>query len=149
MKTILLLEILVLGVFLFGLIIGFVYFCIKERSFLDSIISISGILLFGFFPFNVLYFDVNKYFSKPEPTNKIERHINGITYIQYQDTTYLCYASDENSTVFTSLTSFDRKMSQTDTCIYCKRSFLNHNTISEYRFWKILYDISEHVCMYY
>lgn len=149
MKTLLLIEIVFCSIMLLIITIGFIYYCAKEKSFLCFIVAIIGICLLGYFPACVLSYSANKYFTQPEPTNKIEQHINGVSLTQYQDVSHFCYVSDKNPTVFTSWLSAEGTTSQDDICLICRRPFLYHDTHKEHRFYELLIEISEHYSMYY
>lgn len=148
MKTFLLFEMVFMGIMLLIITIGFIYYCAKEKTFLFFIVAIIGICLLGYFPACVLSYSANKYFTQPEPTNKIEQHINGASLIQYQDVGHFCYVSDKSPTVFTSWLSAEGTASQDDICLICGRSFLYHDTPKEHRFYKLLIEICEHYSMY-
>lgn len=146
MKIYLLIKIILCGLFLLGLISAFIYVCFKSENFLTCIAAIFLIILVGYLPACFFYYDVMRYNSQPEPTNKIEKCINGITYIQYQDINHFCHYG-ENATVFTSLMPLDGKASQTDTCIICHKSFLHHDTKDEQDFFQSIIEANEGACL--
>ena len=144
--TILLITTLELGLCLLIIISMFIY-CIYD-SFKENSISyffggILWILIFGSIPTWGAYIIVNKYCSKPMLTNETEVYINGENRIQYQDTTHLCHPSDKNSTMFTSYLSPNGEVSQKDTCIFCLRPFLAHDTQAEHRYYEAMSYMSE------
>ena len=120
-----------------------VYNSFKEKSISYFFLGILWILLFGTIPTWGAYITVNKYYSKPVPTNETEVCINGETRTQYQDTTHLCHASDKNSSMFTSYLSPKGEVSQTDTCILCLRPFLAHDTREEHRYYEAMSYMNE------
>lgn len=138
-------EIIVLGYISIGLVLAVIYNSFKEKKISSFFIGIIGFLLFGGFPTWGFYINLNKYLTKPEPTNETEIHINGNLCIQYQDTTHLCHPSDKNSTFFTSYMSPDGKVSKTDTCILCHRSFLDHDTHREHRYYETVSYMNESI----
>lgn len=129
-------EIIVLGLFLTSLFLVVIYNSFKEKKISSFFIGIIGFLLLGGFPAWGFYINLNKYLTKPKPTNEIEIYLNGEPRIQYQDITHLCHPSDKNSTCFTSFMSLDGEVLQTDICTICGRHFLDHNTLREYRYYE-------------
>ena len=144
--TFLLMTIIVWGLCLLIVISVFIYIVystLKEKSISYFFVGILWILLFGSIPTWGAYITINKYFSKPVPTNETEVCINGKTRIQYQDTTHLCHPSDKNSTMFTSYLSPYGEVSLTDTCILCLRPFLAHDTQEEHKYYEAMFYMNE------
>lgn len=83
----------------------------------------------------VMYTFTNKTFGNPKPSCQIELFENGEKMIQYQDTTHLCNAKDENSTWFKSRIPVNRKPSRKDVCDNCGRDYTHHDTYEEQRFF--------------
>lgn len=139
----LLIEIILLGLFLLGIISGIIYNCYEEKTVSSFFIGILGALVFGGFPAWGFYVNLNKYLTEPKPVNVMETCIDGETYLVYQDTIHLCYPSNKNSTCFTSFMSLDCKVFKTDTCIICRRSFLDHDTHREHRYYETVSYMNE------
>ncbi len=136
-------EIIVLGLFSIGLVLTVIYNIIKEKKISFFFIGIIGFLLIGGCPVWGLYINLNKYLTKPKPTNVMETCIGEKTYLVYQDTIHLCYPSNKNSTCFTSFMSLDCEVYKTDTCIICRRSFLDHDTHREHRYYETVSYMNE------
>ncbi len=103
---------------------------IQDRKWGYILLAVFGLIIAIICAHN-LYIVINKEMANPTPVNTKEVNINGITYIQYQDTTHMCNASDKKSTVFTSLTPVNGEVTKTDTCIICGKRFVEHNTHGE------------------
>ena len=138
METSLLLriEIIELGLFLLLMISSAIYNCVKEKTISSFFIGFLGVLLVGGFPAWGFYINLNKYLTKPKPTNVIETCLDGETRLLYQDTTHLCHPSEKNSSCFTSFMSLNGIILQTDTCTICGKHFLDHYTCQEYRYYE-------------
>lgn len=138
-------EIIVLGYISIGLILAVIYNSFKEKKISSFFIGIIGFLLFGGFPAWGFYINLNKYLTKPEPTHETKVCVDGKLRVQYQDTTHFCHPSDKNSTFFTSYRSPDGEVSKTDTCIICHRSFLDHDTHKEHRYYETVSYMNESI----
>jgi hypothetical protein len=129
-------EIIVLGLFLLGIISSVIYNCVKEKTISSFFIGFLGVLVVGGFPAWGFYINLNKYLTKPKPTNVIETCLDGEIRLLYQDTTHLCHPSEKNSTCFTSFLSLNDVILLTDTCTICGKHFLDHYTRQEYRYYE-------------
>lgn len=107
-----------------------------------GIVLISSLCgLFAFSSFKIIYLVANKYFGNPKPSNQIEMYLEGEKIIQYQDTTHLCDANDENSHCFTARIPANKKAYRDDICIHCGQPFTNHYTHKEKRFFDAMSSI--------
>ena len=114
---------------------------IHDRKWGYILLAVFGLIITIISLYN-LYVVINKDIARPIPANTKEVNINGITYIQYQDSTHMCNASDKNSTVFTSLVPTNGEVTKTDTCIICGKRFVEHNTHSEQMYFDWLEELS-------
>ena len=115
---------------------------ITFKKLLKLILIILICILITFSPAYCLIGTLRKFFSKPYPSNLIEMFVDGKNLIQYQDTTHFCNAAEENSNCFTARIPIDRNASRSDTCIYCGRDFIYHNTRKEQNFYNLMEEIS-------
>ena len=136
-------EIILLGVYLFFILLSCILVYSEEKDMLSFLKGLGLLLFLGSFPALGLYINVNKYYSIPEPIIVCDTCIGGKTHKIYQDITHLCDASNENSTAFTSFMSLDGELSQTDTCIICWETFLDHNTRAEQSYFDAVFAMNE------
>lgn len=136
-------EIIVLGLFSLGIILGLIYHGFKEKKISSFFIGILGILLVDGFPIWGLYINLNRYCSIPEPTNVIEANIEGEPYVVYQDITHLCQPSNNKSSYFTGRIPIDAEVTQMDLCTICRRRFIDHYTRREYKYYETIAAMNE------
>ena len=136
-------EIIVLGLFSLGIILGLIYQGFKEKKISSFFIGFLGILLVGGFPIWGFCINLNRYLSMPEPTNVIEANIEGEPCMVYQDTTHLCQPSNNKTTCFTGRIPIDADVTQMDLCTICWRRFIDHYTRAEYKYYEIIAAMNE------
>lgn len=141
--TLLRAEIILLGTYLFFILLGCILVYFEEKNILSFLKGLGLLLFLGSFPALGLYINVNKYYSKPEPIIICDTCIGGKNQKIYQDFTHLCDASNKNSTAFTSFMPLNGELSQTDTCIICWETFLDHNTRAEQSYFDAVFAMNE------
>lgn len=99
-------------------------------------------LLFAGITAHNFYVVINKEVAKPQMDNTKEITIDGVNYVEYQDTLHLCHASDKNSTVFTAMIPADDNATKSDICIICGKSFYHHNTRMEQVYYDQMEELS-------
>lgn len=136
-------EIILLGVYLLFILLSCILVYSEKKNFLSFLQGLGLLLFLGVFPALGLCINVKKYFSKPEPIIVFDTCIDGKNHMIYQDITHLCDASNKNSTAFTSFIPLSGELSQTDTCIICWESFLDHNTRAEQSYFDVVSAVNE------
>lgn len=114
---------------------------VEKAKWYHIALIIYALLFAGMTAYN-FFIVLNKGISCPQMDNTKEISIDGVDYVEYQDTLHPCNASDKKSTVFTSIIPADGSTSKSDTCIICGKSFYNHNTHREQVYFDRMEELS-------